>query len=83
MSSAPFADGALLRFQAGIKTGEGDMGAMGDIEDPAELTKLLSIGRVVNDPGTVRAQNTGDKQAMDAVIDRVRAILLETGDAQG
>lgn len=59
------------------------MGAMGDIGDPAELTKLLSIGRLINNIGTIRAQNTGDKQAMNAVIDKVRAILLETGDAQG
>jgi len=59
------------------------MGAMGDIGNPAELTKLLSIGRLVNDPGTVRAQNTGDKQAMDAVIDRVRAILSDGQQEDG
>ena len=51
------------------------VGAMGDVGDPAELTLLLSIGRVINDPGTRRAQNTGDRAALNTVIDRVRAIL--------
>jgi len=59
------------------------MGAMGDIGDPAELTKLLSIGRLVNDPGTFRAQNTGDRAAMGDVIDRVRAILSDDTDRNG
>lgn len=53
------------------------MGAMSDIGDPAELTKLLSIGRIVNGPEATRAQNTGDRSALNTVIDRVRAILRD------
>lgn len=63
----------------------GSMSDVGDAPAPADLPlryvkackKLAKLAIVIESGMAYQAQNTGDRQALNAVIDQARAILRE------